>query len=118
MKKLSSERYQCVHDKGALYKGARRRDSSEDDRSQPAVSSSQQRKSLVKLHLEYCSHIWAGAAKCHLELLNNIQRRATRLVGDANLISQLAPLDARCRVASLSLFYNYFHDTVLTALLS
>ena len=72
-------------------------------------------KSLVRPHLEYCSHIWAGAAECHLELLNKIQRRATRLVGDANLTSQHAPLDARCWVASLSLFYRYFTITVPTA---
>ena len=52
-------------------------------------------KSFVRSHLEYCSHIWTGAAECYLELLNKIQRKATRLVGDANLTSQLAPLDAR-----------------------
>jgi len=55
-------------------------------------------------------NIWAGAAECHLELLNKIQRRATRLVGYANLTSQLAPLDPRRRVVSLSLFYRYCHN--------
>ena len=44
--------------------------------------------SLVRPHMEYCSHTWAGAAKCHLELLNKIQRRATRIIGDTNLTSQ------------------------------
>ena len=66
-------------------------------------------KSLVRPHLEYCSHIWAGAAECHLELLNKIQRRATSPVSKANLTSQLAFLDARRRVTSLFLFYRYFH---------
>jgi len=66
-------------------------------------------KSLVRPYLEYCSFIWAGAAECHIKLLNKIQRRATRLVGDANLTSQLAPLNARRRVASLSLLYRYYH---------
>jgi len=55
--------------------------------------------------LEYCSHIWAGAAECHFKLLNKIQRKATRLVGDTNLTSYRA----RRGVASLSLFYRYFH---------
>ena len=63
-------------------------------------------KSLVRPHLEYCSHTWAGAAEYHLELLNKNQRRATRLVGNAILIFQLAPLDGRRKVAFLSLFYR------------
>ena len=67
------------------------------------------RFTIVRPHLEYCSHVWASATECHLELPNKIQRRATRLVGDVNFTSQLAPLDAHCRVASLSLFYSYFH---------
>ena len=50
---------------------------------------------LYKSHLEYCPHIWACAGECYLELLNKIQRRATRLVGDGNLTSQLALLNAR-----------------------
>jgi len=75
-------------------------------------------KSLVRPHLEYCSHIWAGAAEGHLEPINKIQRRATRLVGDANLTSQLAPFDARRRVASLSCSTDTITVTVLTALLS
>ena len=50
-----------------------------------------------------------GATECHLDLFNTIQRRATRLVGHAKLTSQLAPLDGRRRVASLSLFYQFFH---------
>ena len=66
-------------------------------------------KSLVRPHLEYCSHIWAGAAECHLELLNKIQRRATRLVGNANLTFQLAPLNAHRRVGFLFLFYRFYH---------
>ena len=47
-------------------------------------------------------------SKCHLELLKKIQRRATRLVGNANLTSQLASLDARRNVSFLSMFYRYF----------
>ena len=39
----SSEWYQCLQDKGALYKGTKRRDFSEDGRSQPAEASVQQR---------------------------------------------------------------------------
>jgi len=46
---------------------------------------------------------------CQLELLNKIQRRATRLVGNANLTFQLAPLNAHRRVGFLFLFYRFYH---------
>ena len=66
-------------------------------------------KSIVRLFLEYCSHIWAGANKCRLKLLTKIQKRVTRLVSQANLISSLARVDARYRVGSYSLFYRYYY---------
>ena len=43
-------------------------------------------KSLVRPHLEYCSHIWAGATDCHLELLNKIQ--ADRCINSGTLLAQ------------------------------
>ena len=57
--------------------------------------------------MEYCSHIWAGAPSCSLELLDKLQKRICWTVGPS-LAASLEPL-AHCRnVASLSLFYRYY----------
>ena len=51
--------------------------------------------------MEYCCHVWAGAASCYLDLLDKLQKRLCRIVGPS--------LAAHCRnVASLSLFYRYY----------
>ncbi|CAG9817903.1 unnamed protein product [Phaedon cochleariae] len=42
-------------------------------------------------------------------LLDSIQRRAIRLVGDATLTHSLTSLEHRRKVGDLSLFYRYFH---------
>ena len=65
-------------------------------------------KSQVRPKMEYCCHIWAGAAKNSLSCLDRVQNRLRNLVGDA-LFSSLQPLSHRRDVASLSLFYRYFH---------
>lgn len=39
-------------------------------------------KAQVRPHMEYCSHLWAGAPACQLSPLDSIQRRAVRLVND------------------------------------
>ncbi|CAK1598398.1 unnamed protein product [Parnassius mnemosyne] len=57
--------------------------------------------------MEYCCHIWAGAAKCYLAALESVERRAKRLIGDPNLVkTNLTSLDYRRKVASLSVFYR------------
>ena len=57
--------------------------------------------------MEYCSHIRAGAAKCHLAALDSVERRAKKLIGDPDLVkSNLQSLEHRRRVASLSVFYR------------
>ena len=65
-------------------------------------------KSVIRPSMEYCCHIWAGASARALGLLDRIQRRIVNLVGPA-LASQLHSLSHRRDVASLSLFYKYFH---------
>ena len=51
--------------------------------------------------MEYCCHVWAGAANCYLELLDKLQKRICRTVGIC-FAASLEPL------ASLSLFCRYY----------
>nr|CAH7712560.1 unnamed protein product [Callosobruchus chinensis] len=46
--------------------------------------------------LEYCSHIWGAAAATTLSILDAVQRRAIRLIGDPALTCHLQPLSHRC----------------------
>nr|CAH7718128.1 unnamed protein product [Callosobruchus chinensis] len=45
--------------------------------------------------LEYCSHVWGAAASTILSILDAVQRRAIRLIGDPALTCQLQPLSHR-----------------------
>ena len=65
-------------------------------------------KSTIRPCMECCCHLWAGAPACHLDLLDRVQKRICHLVGPA-LASSLQPLSHRRDVASLSLFYRYYH---------
>ena len=38
-------------------------------------------KSTICPCMEYCCHMWAGAASCYLELLDKLQKRICRTVG-------------------------------------
>ena len=64
-------------------------------------------KSTIRPIMEYCCHLWSGAPKSHLSLLDRVQHRMKKLVGSA-LYSTLEPLSHRRDVASLSLFYRYY----------
>merc|ERR1711942_167742 len=66
-------------------------------------------KSVIRPSMEYCSHIWAGAPAKYLSMLDRIQKRIVNLVGP-ELGSVLHSLSHRRNVASLSLFYKYFHQ--------
>ena len=59
--------------------------------------------------MEYCSHIWSGAPKpgC-LDLHDRVHRKLVNLIGIV-LSSTPQPLSHRRVVASLSLFYKYYH---------
>ena len=57
--------------------------------------------------MEYCCHIWAGALRCYLELLDKLQKGICRTVGPSRAIA-LEPLAHRRNVASLSFFYRYY----------
>ena len=65
-------------------------------------------KSQIRPKMEYCCHIWAGAAKTTLSSLDRVQRRMRWLVGE-ELYGKLQPLSLRRDVASLALFYRYYH---------
>ena len=65
-------------------------------------------KSQIRPQMEYCCHIWGGAAQTSLSCLDRVQNRLRNLVGD-DLFSTLPPLSLRRDVASLSLLYRYFH---------
>ena len=65
-------------------------------------------KSLIRPCMEYCCHIWAGSSNDALSLLDKVQKRIVNVVGPA-LASKLEPLSHRRKVASLSLFYKYYH---------
>ena len=66
-------------------------------------------KSQIRPSLEYCSHVWSGAPKSTLCLLDKVQSKAIRLINNPNLTKYLQPLSRRRLVGDLSIFYSYFH---------
>ena len=66
-------------------------------------------KSQIRPSLEYCSHVWGGAPKSSLHLLDRVQSKAIRLINNPNLTNALQSFSHRRLVADLSIFYRYFH---------
>lgn len=66
-------------------------------------------KAQVRPHMEYCSHLWAGAPAYQLLPLDRIQRRASRIVDCRDITSRLDPLALRRDVASLCILYRLYH---------
>nr|CAH7765017.1 unnamed protein product [Callosobruchus chinensis] len=61
----------------------------------------------IRPSLEYCSNIWRAAAPTTLSILDAVQRRAIRLIGDPALTCHPQSLSHRRAVDDLSLFYRY-----------
>ena len=51
-------------------------------------------KSTTRSCMEYCCHVWAGAPRCYLELLDKLQKPICRTVA-LSLAASLEPL-AHC----------------------
>ncbi|CAH2041149.1 unnamed protein product, partial [Iphiclides podalirius] len=66
-------------------------------------------KAQIRPHMEYCSHLWAGAPCYQLLPFDRIQRRAARVIDDQGLSDQLDPLAMRRDVGSLCIFYRIYH---------
>ena len=64
-------------------------------------------RSLIRPCIEYGSHIWGDST--HTPLLNRVQSKTFRLINSPPLTDCLDSLSHRRIVASLSLFYSYFH---------
>ena len=58
--------------------------------------------------MEYCSHVWGGSPSTRL--LDRVEAKAFRLIGDARMTSSLDSLSLRRRVASLTIFYRYYFE--------
>nr|CAH7735143.1 unnamed protein product [Callosobruchus chinensis] len=77
-------------------------------------------KAQIRPSLEYCSHIWVAAAPTTLSILDAVQRRTIRLIGDQALTCHLQPLSRRRAVGDLLPFYRYsngFCSSELTSII-
>ena len=64
-------------------------------------------KSTIFPCMEYCCHVWTGAPRCYLDLLDKLQKWICRIIGPS-FAASLEPLAHHRNVASLSLFYRYY----------
>ena len=64
-------------------------------------------KSTIQSCMEYCFHVWVGAASCYFDLLDKPQKRICTSVGPS-LTASLEALTHRRNVVSLSFFYRYY----------
>ena len=67
-------------------------------------------KSHIRPSLEYCSHVWGGAPKSTLCLLDKVQSKAICLIEKPNPTKSLQPCFNRRLVGDLSNFYRYFPE--------
>ncbi|XP_065365413.1 uncharacterized protein LOC135958439 [Calliphora vicina] len=59
--------------------------------------------------MEYNSHVWAGASKSILELLDRLQESSKVLIGDNRVSNSIYSLEHRRNVDCVSLFYRYYN---------
>ena len=64
-------------------------------------------RGLIRPCMEYACHVWGGST--HSALLNRVESKAFRLINSPPLTDSLDTLLHRRNVASLSIFYRYFH---------
>ena len=64
-------------------------------------------KSIIQPCMEYCSHVWAGAPSCYLELLDKLQKWICRTVG-LSFAGSLEPFVYGRSIVSLSFSYWYY----------
>lgn len=66
-------------------------------------------KAQVRPHMEYCSHLWAGAPKYQLGPLDSIQKRAIRIINNPKITKKFQHLSQRRDIGSLCVFYRLYH---------
>ena len=64
-------------------------------------------KGLIRPCVEYASHVWG--ASTHTQLLSRVESKAFRLIASPPLTDCLESLSLRRNVASLAIFYRYYH---------
>ena len=63
-------------------------------------------KTQIRLMMEYCSFIWDRAAHSHIGLLDNIEKRALKLINCQSLTEHMESLSSCRKVVSLYVFYR------------
>ena len=56
---------------------------------------------LIRSHLEYCSAVWASAANTHLDKLDRVQKKASRIILHAPRDAHSEPLQKALKLESL-----------------
>nr|CAH7731756.1 unnamed protein product [Callosobruchus chinensis] len=75
-------------------------------------------KAQIRPSLEYGSHIWGAPAPSTLSILDTVQRRAIRLIGDPALTCHLQPLSHRRGVLlATSRSSTGFYSSELTSII-
>ena len=67
-------------------------------------------KSYIRPCMEYCSQVWGAASDSILALLDSIQKRAIKIIGDKKITSSLDSLGHRRVVNDLAVIYKYRHQ--------
>ena len=71
-------------------------------------------KGTIRPCMEYSCHVWGSSPG--VDLIDRVQRKAVRLISENTLTNSIPPLSHRRKIASLSLFYRYYHGHCSTEL--